>query len=58
MPSGSLNQLDEPIRNEFLEMYSSPMVGLPDREGTTILQNAMYLQVMQSNILEAINSPF
>ena len=38
-------------------MYSSPTAGLPDREDT-ILQNAMYLQVMQSNILEAINSPF
>jgi len=46
MLAESLNQLAAPIRNEFLEMYSSPMVGLPDREeGTTILQNAMYLLV-------------
>jgi len=59
MLAESLNQLAVPIRNEFLEMYSSPMVGLPDREeGTTILQNAMYLLVTQNNILEAINSSF
>jgi hypothetical protein len=48
-----------PIRNEFLEMYNSPMAGLLDREeGTTIPQNAMYLLVMQNNFLEAINSSF
>lgn len=60
MLAESLHQFAAPIRNEFLQIYSSPTVGLPDREeGITVLQDfIMCLLVMQHNILEAINSTF